>query len=89
MCPGDILHQTSERKSDEGDNEVEKVLFYFVIALGFATGLRGVIGTLWLKKNWRHAYFRWVEDVADKIYVAVVIKVPKIKKKMMRNHVHG
>ncbi|GAU32403.1 hypothetical protein TSUD_44460 [Trifolium subterraneum] len=56
--------------------------------LGFATGLWGFIGTLWFKKNWRHAYFRWVEDVADKIYVAFVIKVPKIKKKMMRNHVH-
>ncbi|GAU15413.1 hypothetical protein TSUD_44500 [Trifolium subterraneum] len=88
MCPGDILHGTSERKGDEDDNEVEKVLFYFVIALGFATGLWGFIGTLWFKKNWRHAYFRWVEDVADKIYVAFVIKVPKIKKKMMRNHVH-
>ncbi|GAU15421.1 hypothetical protein TSUD_44580 [Trifolium subterraneum] len=81
--------ETSESKGDdEDDNEVEKVLFYFVIALGFATGLWGFIGTLWFKKNWRHAYFRWVEDVADKIYVAFVIKVPKIKKKMMRNHVH-
>jgi hypothetical protein len=30
-----------------------------------------------------------VEDVADKIYVAVVIEGPKIKKKMRRNHVHG
>jgi hypothetical protein len=90
MCyTGDISHGTSESKGDEDDSEVEKVLFYFVIALGFATGLWGVIGTLWFKKNWRHAYFRWVEDVADKIYVAVVIEVPKIKKKMRRNHVHG
>ncbi|PNX76049.1 leucine-rich repeat receptor protein kinase exs-like protein [Trifolium pratense] len=90
MChTGEISHGTPESKGDEDDNEVEKVLFYFVIALGFATGLWGFIGTLWLKKNWRHAYFRWVEDVADKIYVAVVIKVPKIKKKMRRNRVHG
>ncbi|GAU15425.1 hypothetical protein TSUD_44620 [Trifolium subterraneum] len=90
MChTGDISHRTSETKGDEDDNEEEKVLFYFVIALGFATGLWGVIGTLWFKKNWRHAYFRRVEDVADKIYVAVVIKVPKIKKKMRRNHVNG
>jgi hypothetical protein len=87
MChTDDISHGTSETKDDR---DVEKVLFYFVIALGFATGLWGVIGTLWFKKNWRHAYFRWVEDVADKIYVAVVIEVPKIKKKMRRNHVHG
>jgi len=65
------------------------MVLYFVIALGFATGLWGVIGTLWFKKNWRHAYFRWVEDVADEIYVAVVIKVAKIKKILMINHVHG
>jgi hypothetical protein len=80
MChTGDISHGTSETKGDgDGEeDEVEKILFYFVIALGFATGLWGVFGTLWLKKNWRYAYFRWVEDVADKIYVAVVIKVPR------------
>jgi hypothetical protein len=47
--------------------------------------LWGVIGTLWFKKNCRQDYFRWVEDVADEIYVAVVIKVAKIKK-MIRNH---
>ncbi|GAU15415.1 hypothetical protein TSUD_44520 [Trifolium subterraneum] len=93
MChTGDISHGTSETKTkgDGDEDEVEKIWFYFVIALGFTTGLWGVIGTLWFKKNWRHAYFRWVEDVADEIYVAVVIKVPKIKKKMMRKyHAHG
>ncbi|KAK2458096.1 receptor protein EIX2 [Trifolium repens] len=86
---GDISHGTSETKGDGDEDEVEKVWFYFVIALGFMSGLWGFIGTLWFKKNWRHAYFRWVEDVADKIYVAVVIEVPKIKKKTRRNHVQG
>jgi hypothetical protein len=89
MCPGDISHKTFETKGDGDEDEVEKVWFFFVIALGFMCGLWGVIGTLWFKKNWRHAYFRWVENVADKIYVAVVIEGPKIKKKMRRNHVHG
>jgi hypothetical protein len=88
MCPGDISHKTFETKGDGDEDEVEKVWFFFVIALGFMCGLWGVIGTLWFKKNWRHAYFRWVENVADKIYVAVVIEGPKIKKKMRRNHVH-
>jgi hypothetical protein len=41
--------------------------------------LWGVIGTFWFKKNWRQDYFRWMEDVADEIYVAVVMKVAKIK----------
>jgi len=47
--------------------------------------MKDVIGTLWFKKNCRQDYFRWVEDVADEIYVAVVIKVANIKK-MIRNH---
>ncbi|XP_057426906.1 receptor-like protein EIX2 [Lotus japonicus] len=89
-CPGDISHQAPNSKNDEDEDDkkdkVEKLWFYFVIAVGFATGFWGVIGTLLFKKNWRHAYFRWVEDVADKIYVAVVIKVAK---PMMRNHTHG
>ncbi|KAJ1391053.1 Leucine-rich repeat [Sesbania bispinosa] len=93
-CPGDILHGAPESKGDEDkdgkkDNE-EKIWLYFVIAVGFATGFWGVIGTLLLKKNWRHAYFRWVEDVADEIYVTVAIKVAKLKKKrMIRNRVQG
>jgi hypothetical protein len=87
-CPGHITHGTSETKGDGDEDGVEKVWFYFVIALGFATGLWGVIGTLWFKKNWRHAYFRCVEDIVDEIYVAVVIKVAKIKMNMIRNHNH-
>ncbi|CAI8601793.1 unnamed protein product [Vicia faba] len=88
-CPGDLSHGASESKGNEDEDGIEKVWFYFVIALGFGTGLWGVIFTLWFKKNWRHSYFRWVEDVGDEIYVAIVIKVAKLKKmKMKRNHDH-
>ncbi|KAI5400471.1 hypothetical protein KIW84_065378 [Lathyrus oleraceus] len=86
MC--DVLHGASESKGKEDEDGIEKVWFYFVIAIGFGSGFWGVIGTLWFKKNWRHAYFRWVEDVVDDIYVAIAIKMAKIKKKMKRNHEH-
>ncbi|MED6207256.1 hypothetical protein PIB30_034057 [Stylosanthes scabra] len=57
---------------------------------GFATGFWGVIGTLWFKKTWRHAYFRRAEDVADWIYVTTAIRMAKLKKwmMMMRNRVN-
>jgi len=35
----------------------EKSLFYAVIALGFITGFWVFFGTLFLKRDWRHAYF--------------------------------
>ncbi|RYQ86768.1 hypothetical protein Ahy_B10g106402 [Arachis hypogaea] len=77
-------HGSSEFEDEDSNlDKLEKWLFYFVIAIGFATGFWGVIGTLWFKKTWRHAYFRWVEDLADTIYVTTAIRMAKLKKWMM------
>ncbi|KAI9084167.1 hypothetical protein K1719_033838 [Acacia pycnantha] len=71
---------------DDDDRDPEKVWFYFVIAIGFGVGFWSAIGTLLLKKSWRYAVFRRVDDVADEIYVTIVLKAAKLKR-MMRNHV--
>ncbi|MCI26523.1 LRR receptor-like serine/threonine-protein kinase GSO1, partial [Trifolium medium] len=52
---------------DEKQDKVEKLWFYFVVALGFATGFWAAIGVLFLKKDWRHACFRCVDEVVHKI----------------------
>ena len=92
-CPGDDSHQLPGSKESEDEDgkadKLEKWWFYFVVAVGFATGFWGVIGALLFKKSWRHAFFKWVEDAADMIYVAIAIKVAKLKKRMVRNIVHG
>ncbi|KAK7343687.1 hypothetical protein VNO77_12625 [Canavalia gladiata] len=86
-CPGDDSHQNPESKGNEDDDgkkdKVEKIWLFFVIAAGFATGFWGVIGTLWFKKSFRHAYFGWVDEKADEIYVAMVIKMKKFKNLMV------
>ncbi|MED6151761.1 hypothetical protein PIB30_085551 [Stylosanthes scabra] len=85
------VHGSSDFEDDEDSrkDKLEKWLFYFVVAAGFATGFWGVIGTLWFKKTWRHAYFRRAEDVADWIYVTTAIRKAKLKKwMMMRNRVN-
>ncbi|KAI9112652.1 hypothetical protein K1719_016318 [Acacia pycnantha] len=87
-CQGDNTHQVPQTKELEDENDSEKVWFYFVIAVGFAVGFWGVIGTLVLKKNWRYACFRRVEDVADAIYLYASIKIAKLKR-LLTNHVHG
>ncbi|CAL0316012.1 unnamed protein product [Lupinus luteus] len=93
-CPGDESTEVpgsrgNGDKDDKKDKE-EKMLFYFVIAVDIASGFWGVIGVLLVMKSWRHAYFRWVEDTMDDIYVAVVIKLAKLKKKwMVRNNIDG
>ncbi|PWA47567.1 leucine-rich repeat domain, L domain-like protein [Artemisia annua] len=47
---------------------------------GFAAGFWGVIGVLLFKKDWRHKLFRFSEETVDKIYVAVVLRVDKMKR---------
>ncbi|KAK7268444.1 hypothetical protein RIF29_21142 [Crotalaria pallida] len=90
--PNDNSHDVPESRGYEDDGKKDKVvklLFYFVIAIGFISGFWGVIGVLLLNKSWRHAYFRWVEDAVDNIYVTIVIRVAKLKKWMVKNRVHG
>ncbi|KAF7815334.1 receptor-like protein EIX2 [Senna tora] len=70
---------------DDDDEKKEKVLFYFVIALGFITGFWGSIGVLIYKRNWRHACFRRVENLADILYVETVIRMARLKKMIKKN----
>ncbi|KAE9593736.1 putative transferase [Lupinus albus] len=90
-CPGDDFGEVPETKvyEDGKSDKEKKLLLYSVIAAGFGSGFWGVIGVLIVKKSWRYACLRWVEDAMDDIYVAVVIKVAKLKKWYVRNYVDG
>ncbi|KAL7586181.1 hypothetical protein Lser_V15G41226 [Lactuca serriola] len=71
---------TSKKKDEVADEKTKVWLFYVDIICGFATGFWGVIGVLLLKRQWRHKVFMFAEETMDKIYVAVVVKVNKIKR---------
>ncbi|PNY02188.1 leucine-rich repeat receptor protein kinase exs-like protein [Trifolium pratense] len=55
-----------KRGEDDKHDKDEKWLFYFVVALGFITGFWVVIGVLLLKKGWRHAYFKCIDEAVHK-----------------------
>uniref|UniRef100_A0A803L273 EamA domain-containing protein n=1 Tax=Chenopodium quinoa TaxID=63459 RepID=A0A803L273_CHEQI len=57
-------HQPDEEE-EEVESTLEKVMFYIVVMLGFATGFWGVVGSLLYSRTWRHALFRRVEYVTD------------------------
>ncbi|XP_027364711.1 receptor-like protein EIX1 [Abrus precatorius] len=90
-CLGDELHPGAGNEDDnDSKDKVEKIWFFFIIAVGFATGFWGVIAVLLLKKSFRFAYFKWVDEKADDIYVAMVIKMARLKKLMpMKNRIRG
>ncbi|XP_030475674.2 receptor-like protein EIX2 [Syzygium oleosum] len=82
-CPGAEAPQAPEEDADE-EGKIEKVMFYLVIMFGFATGFWGVVGGLVYKKNWRRAYFGYVDHKADMVYVIVAVKVAELRRRMRR-----
>ncbi|GMN30016.1 hypothetical protein TIFTF001_041393 [Ficus carica] len=76
-CPGEepTVPGTIEEASDQGDQEEGFVSqgFYVSLGLGFVIGFWGVFGTLLFKKSWRFAYFNFLDDVKDWIYVMAAV----------------
>ncbi|RYR16204.1 hypothetical protein Ahy_B04g073199 [Arachis hypogaea] len=54
--------------------------FYIALAIGFIMGFWGVSCSLILKKSWRYAYFKFFNDLFDKLYVFAAIKMAKLKR---------
>ncbi|KAJ0520003.1 putative non-specific serine/threonine protein kinase [Helianthus annuus] len=60
--------------------EAAEVWFYVDITCGFVTGFWGVIIVLVLKKQWRHKLFMFSKETMDRIHVAVMVRVTKMKR---------
>ena len=81
---------------DEGDENKDdedgwKMSWFFTsMGLGFPVGFWAVCGTLALKNSWRHAYFQFVDEAKNRLYVRIAINVACFKRKMERNGgIHG
>ncbi|KAJ0742389.1 putative non-specific serine/threonine protein kinase [Helianthus annuus] len=79
-CSNHEVLTTAPKKKYEAVDEPNKVWFYVDIICGFATGFWGVIVVLMLKKQWRHKLFIFAEESMDKIHVAVMVRVNKMKR---------
>ncbi|XP_054816999.1 receptor-like protein EIX2 [Prosopis cineraria] len=79
-CSRDDNNEAPTYEGKDDDNKKEKILFYFVVTLGFITGFWGAIGVLVVNKRLRYVCFRYVEKIADQIYVAIAIRVARIKR---------
>ncbi|XP_021292993.1 probable leucine-rich repeat receptor-like protein kinase At1g35710 isoform X1 [Herrania umbratica] len=67
---------------DHDDNTPAMLWFYIAMAMGFIVGFWAVCGSLIIKKSWRHAYFRFVDEMMDRIYVSYAVNVPPLLKKL-------
>ncbi|XP_074284277.1 receptor-like protein EIX2 [Silene latifolia] len=87
-CKSKVNEQDKDKSNrGKGDNKekLEKMELVLVVMSGFATGFWGVVGCLVLKRRWRHAVFRRVEDGYNWLYVIVVLKVRVVKAKINRS----
>ncbi|KAL9233766.1 hypothetical protein vseg_008721 [Gypsophila vaccaria] len=78
------IDSVSGEEDDDSENDVENLWLYLAIMSGVAVGFWGVVGTLIFKKRWRHAYFRFVEDSADKIYVPVKVRTNRLRNRLSK-----
>ncbi|GKV40700.1 hypothetical protein SLEP1_g48311 [Rubroshorea leprosula] len=80
QCSNDTPPPTAANFKDNDEGTLKRMWFYIVVFLGFATGFWGVVGTLIFVKNWRYAYFQWVDDVQHWILIVITLKVACFKK---------
>ncbi|KAM7486476.1 hypothetical protein LguiA_002485 [Lonicera macranthoides] len=55
--------------------------FYLSVVLGFTTGFWGFTGPLVLRSSWRHAYFKFLNQIQDWIYVTIIINMARVQRK--------
>ncbi|CAJ2639645.1 unnamed protein product [Trifolium pratense] len=59
---------------NEDDDSIRESVF-LGMGVGFAAGFWGICGSLFLIRKWRHACFRFVDGVGDKLYVTLMVKL--------------
>ncbi|KAK4591222.1 hypothetical protein RGQ29_021427 [Quercus rubra] len=60
--------------------------FYIGMGVGFAVGFWAVCGVLFFNKTWRHAYFKFFDDMKDWVYVTTVLNVNWLLEKLRSCH---
>ncbi|KAK1364390.1 putative Disease resistance family protein / LRR family protein [Heracleum sosnowskyi] len=79
--PADLDPPSSdEYEVDQDDSEYERWLYIYV-ALGFGTTFWAFIGTLVLNRGWRHAYFLFLENLKERLYVAITVCIARVRRK--------
>jgi Leucine-rich repeat (LRR) protein len=71
-------NETPSRGNKDDDSIRESL--YLGMGVGFAVGFWGICGSLFLIRKWRHAYFRFIDEVGDKLYVTLMVKLNSFRR---------
>ncbi|XP_074284131.1 receptor-like protein EIX2 [Silene latifolia] len=65
--PSNVLSGDNTSVRNKDDDFVFYLGLYISVVLGFIVGFWGVCGTLVIKTSWRYAYFRFLDNIKDRI----------------------
>ncbi|OMO88223.1 hypothetical protein COLO4_20362 [Corchorus olitorius] len=68
---------SKDKASDEDEESSQTLWIYINAALGFVFGFWAIFGSLVVKKSIRHAYFKYLDEIADKIAVQIAMNVAR------------
>ncbi|XP_015886734.3 receptor-like protein EIX2 [Ziziphus jujuba] len=92
MCPGDETPQPPSDSGVVGKSDFEDgglwfdmLWLYIGIGIGFNFAFWSVCGTLLLNTSWRRAYFGFLSNLGDWLYVTVRIKWNNVRKGRLQN----
>ncbi|KAH7667721.1 Non-specific serine/threonine protein kinase protein [Dioscorea alata] len=75
-----ISNSQVDDHEDGDDNDSPTIWFGIGLVSGFVVGFWIVWITLLFKKEWRYAYFRFMDHMYDMMYIKIVITINKIKR---------
>ncbi|RHN66950.1 putative leucine-rich repeat domain, L domain-containing protein [Medicago truncatula] len=67
--------EENPKNAENEDDESLKESLYLGMGVGFAVGFWGICGSLFLIRKWRHAYFRFIYGVGNRLYVTLKVKL--------------
>ncbi|EYU35924.1 hypothetical protein ABFS82_14G220400 [Erythranthe guttata] len=80
-CSSSDGPKNREDNHESGDRSSSKIEWLYVfVSLGYAVGLSIFCTTLIFKKSWREAYFEFMEEMWNKVYVYFYLKWKKLRK---------
>ncbi|KAL1804702.1 hypothetical protein ACET3Z_027770 [Daucus carota] len=82
-CPGDKTSVKIPPPSNGNEVDEDEILYerwlYISAALGFSTSFWGICVTLLVNRRWRHAYFLFLTNLKDQLYVFVAVRIARLK----------
>ncbi|KAF7131811.1 hypothetical protein RHSIM_Rhsim09G0139000 [Rhododendron simsii] len=81
-CPGE--EQGAKKGIQEGDDEdwFTTPAFYISLGIGFACGFWAIFGTILFSSVSRYAWFKFLDKVADWLYVTTAVNFNRLKRRL-------